>query len=201
VFAATKRYMSPSGAMLPLSAYYLSGLDPESGTVSEPVNVPGQYLDYDPARGLLLTQDWQWSSGCEARLELHASAWDGAGSPEISDTLVLPTYGGPVHADTRHVLLQTYNGGAVLSAFSIDDNLEFVAGPVLSKPNAYPNVRAVDGDTVYLALDGLLERYTLGNDWVLRDATELSGWVQAVRLTSTEAVLPLGYAGVLRLDR
>jgi len=201
VFAATKRYMSASGAMLPLSAYYLSTLDAASGTVSEPANVPGQYLDYDAASGLLLTQDWQWSTGFEARLELHASAWDGSGAPEISDTIVLPNYGGLIHADTEHVLIQTYNEGAVLSAFSIDDDFEFETGPVLNTANTYPNVRAVDGDTVYLARDGLLQRYTLGSEWVLRDATELSGWVQTVRLTPTEAILPLGYAGVLRLER
>ncbi|MBI1317462.1 MAG: hypothetical protein GC168_00750 [Candidatus Hydrogenedens sp.] len=202
VYAATKRYMSTPGSPFFMSAYYLTPLDPASGSLGESINVPGQFVDFDADRGLLLTQDFQWGTNFDYRSSLVASTWDGAAAPEVLDRLNLNDQGYLAHADARHILVQQYTNGIRYRAYAISDSGQFVEGPALDTNGAYPSIRSVDGDTVYVDYyDGLLLRYTLGDTWELRDVNDVYGWIQTIRYTSDQAIMPLGYAGILRLER
>jgi hypothetical protein len=181
--------------------HYVSAFNPAALTLGPRANVPGEPIAY--RNGVLTLDDWQYTTNFAVERVLRTARWNGGDAAELLDSETLGNGFGTLLTGGDFVFMQTYtNSGFGINAYEIS-----AAGDIdtLSPLPAttWNNLLAADDDgTLYAYGDNAtLTRYSAPGTWTIRDTTPLNQWPLGVRFSSDTAYIPLGYAGLVTLER
>lgn len=179
--------------------HFVQLFNPATRALGPRANVPGTPVQY--ASGLLLLEDWQYARSFEVERLLRSVRWDGGDAATLVDSADLGNSYGGLLASGGFVYSPQWENSFQVAAYAVaDDGALSELKPL--QPGGYASLLAADGGTLYLQRGGAaLERHHNPGDWTLRDTTQLNQWPHAVRFGSTRAFVPLGYAGLLTLER
>lgn len=179
--------------------HYASLFNPATLALGDRANVPGTPVAYEG--NILTLEDWQYTSGFNVQRQLRTAQWNGGALATLVDSQNLGQSYGQLLASGGFVYASGWNNEFTIAAFTVDDEGD-INGLAPLKPGNYGNLLAADGDTVYVHVGGsVLNRHTTPGAWTLLDSTPLPQWPQQVRFGANSAYLPLGYAGLLELER
>jgi hypothetical protein len=184
----------------PLSAYYVSTFDPATGALGTPANVPGRYVSYNPATGVLVLDDAQYRfQDYETERSLQSVRWTG-GTVTRLDEYALSSYG-TVHGGEM-IFVEDYARGYRLTALTVGDDGALTAIEPLAFGDLWASFLASDGNTAYVNLSGrAVARYNFVTGPELVDVTQVPQTPNRIRFGAETAYGPLGYGGLLRLAR
>lgn len=186
----------------PLAAYYVRELDIAAPSIGPAANVPGEYLNYDPDRDLLLVRDYQYKLSSDLEQSIKCVRWDGGEAVELLDTYTLPESTGSLLARGAWVYVERYNSAYEVQGLRVTNGGDIQAGPKIKISDQWASLLDADGARLYVSVAGrALARYDFADDGALIDLTQVMNSPLRVRFGATTAYAPLGYSGLVRLAR
>ncbi len=182
----------------PVAAYYLRQLDPATYVLGPSVNVPGGFLQYDPATDLLLLQDLQYSAGWNVERELASLRWDGAETLQPLDTMDMPEGASTVLARGARIFYDAYdNGGQTLGAIAVDGDGAFADAGSLNVSDQWVSLIDAHGPDAFVVIGGgAIAQYDFTGEPVLQALVRVMNSPTQMRFGTETAYAPLGYAGL-----
>lgn len=229
LYITTRKYMGVDEQHRSLCAYYLQFLDPATVEISRALNVPGIFLHRLPGTRRLLFEDTQYAENWqtitilrstlleEDRVVLVDSAklppgyWTvKAEGPEIfysgynqgvyDYSVDLPdvevalddTVTSRPHPDTSCY---------IVSQYAISRSGTFLRGDTLEVSRTWSNLLDVKGSQVYLAISSaaVAQCDFQQSPPVIVEVAAVMGYPRRIRFSSIEALIPLGYSGLLAM--
>lgn len=185
----------------PMAAYYLQEIDVLNGTAGPSANVPGGFVQYDPATDVLTLRDQQWTLTGGVESSLKTVRWTGGVSVSPLDSLNFPAYTANTVASGNRIYFDVYAPEyALYQAVVGSDGALELSGPVEIQAY-YGSLIGAQGDDVFLnAGYGAIAQYTFSEGTGEQTSlTPVSGFPSRVRFGAEDAYFPLGYYGLLTL--
>jgi len=182
-----------------LCAYYLRELDVAELSIGPATNVPGIFVEYDPAADLLVVRDDQWNFEGDVASSLRTLTWDGAAVLELLDDLELPDNVGTVIGRDDRVYIQAYDEGCYLYAATVAPDGDLAMTPGLLVTEQWANILDGQGDDVLMTVGNAIAHYDFSEGGALADLYQTMGYPLSVRFGTDFAFIPLGYAGIAQL--
>jgi len=185
----------------PLCANLIGELDPDTNAMGPLVNVPGQFLAYDPATGVLLLEDAQYSPEGAYRRQLNSAAWDGAGEATAIDQLLLPADAYSMLAKDKDVFFTHYQTeGVMLGRVRIAADGQLSLDPSVAVTDSWIPLLDAQGGLLFVTVGGgAIAQYDCSGAAALLGVTPVMGTPSRIRFGETMAYAPLGYAGLARV--
>ncbi|HOZ48139.1 MAG TPA: beta-propeller domain-containing protein [Candidatus Hydrogenedentes bacterium] len=180
----------------PLCAYYLCALDLEDLSEGPTVNVPGEWVQYDPESDLLTLKDYQWNDD-EIRTFVRTMTWSGQHLDE-GQMLELPDGTGEIIGAGAKVYFTAYDDGVHLYPVTV---APLALGQAVLVTEAYASLLGARGDNAYVGIGNAIARYDFGEQQPLADLVEVMGYPTGIRFGTDCAYIPLGYSGVAVLPQ
>ncbi len=185
------------------TAYHVVELDVIAGEEGAAANVPGIFLQYDPATDILTLEDYQYEfflDSSRSRM-LRTVRWDGSGDVTLLDSLDLPSQLGGVTAAGSHVYATAYGNGYALAAASIDpDDGTFDALDPVSVSASWISLLGAQGNRAYVSVgSGAVAVYEFDDEGELVSLEDAMGTPTTIRFGAERAYAPSGYFGLLAL--
>ncbi len=186
-------------------AWYLHALDPGVPQMGPAVNVPGVFLQYDPATQVLVLEDqqfegpvWNWST----RRLLQSVSWDGGAAVAPLASLELPGDTGVLKARGARIFFDAYNDGYVLGNITVADSGALAISARAPVTDSWAYLIDAAGDSAYVVVSGgAVARYTFDGAPALAELHPVMNNPQRIRFGEDAAYAPLGYAGLLVMGR
>lgn len=186
------------------SAFFISSFDPTTLTLGEGVNVPGTYLQYDPATKVLVLEDYQYTLDFNIKRSVRSVVWDGGTEVELVDQLALDEKVGQLYAHGTRVYFDYYDGaGYELGSIGVKENGDLGYGTRQQVHGPWAWFLDADEDTAYVNVGSrALARYDFsGPEATVRDITPVMQTPYKLRIGESMVYLPSGYSGVLKMPR
>jgi len=192
------------GASQQLCAYYLREIDVTEPSIGPAANVPGIFVQYDPAADLLTLRDNQWTAAGGLQTSLKTASWDGQGDAALLDAVDLPEgmstmigRGSRVYFDVSSYYDYTSHYMLYAAYVSPDGGLS-LSDKVLAT-DYWGSLLDGHGTTAYVSVGGAVARYDFTEQGALIDLTETMGYPESMRFGTNAAWVLLGYSGVMKL--
>ncbi len=190
------------------SAYYLQALDPAGPTMSPAANVPGSFVQYNPASGVLLLEDRQYTGGLwNVTRTLNSVTWTGTDDATPIDAFPLPDAAGQLKGRSNPagtaglVFYDLYDQAFLLSTVRVDAAGGLSIGDKVAVTDSWAYLIDADATSAYVVVGGgALARYDFSGSPVLVELEPVMNTPQRIRFGAATAYAPLGYAGLLRLS-
>jgi hypothetical protein len=186
-------------AFRPVAAYYVRAFNPAAETLGAAANVPGRFLQYDPATRVLSLEDYQYVRNFEVERSVATVRWDGEDGVEPLDTAALPGYTGTLLPRGSRIVFEQWDTAMEVTSLTVGADGELAAGASVAVNGAWASLIDARGDVAYVNIaGGAVAQYDLGDASLVRaDAVMSSPW--RIRFGDEAAFAPLGYSGVLRM--
>ncbi len=188
----------------PLCSYYLRQLDVLGEVEGPAVNVPGDFLQYDPASNVLVVRDYQWDETYYVQTTLRSLDWDGGDSVDVIDAVEMPQYAGNIVAAGDNLFFDYYTGsGYAIAAIDVSSEGILIAGEPVDVTDYWGNLVGGDGDDAYVTIGGgsVAHYEFIDGIGTLADLTPMMGTPANIRFSDNRALAPLGYFGLVELPR
>jgi len=198
LYLGTKRTVTSLGGQ-PLCAFYVQTLDPISETFGEAANVPGRFVDYDPATDVLVLQDFQWDFFSSVNTTLQTVRWDGATDPTPLDSLTLADSAGELVPVPGALYYASYDQGLRVNRVDVDEDGVFSAAGEQLVTESWGGILGANGDNLYVTIgSGAVARYAFdaGEGFSLGEVQQVMGAPLTLRFGAEAAYAPLGYYGI-----
>ncbi|MFP4499659.1 MAG: beta-propeller domain-containing protein [Candidatus Hydrogenedentota bacterium] len=185
----------------PRAAFYMREIAPDAEEAGPAANVPGAFLDYDPANGILLTQDQQYRLDNAMEYAIKSTRWDGGPVAELVDSFVLPQYYGGIEVSNGYVYIAANDDVFAVQGVRTETDGELAGAGKLPISRNYGYLAGANGPTAYALVGG---RLLVPGDFsaeppVAMTPVPLQAGVVSMRFDDTTAYLALGYAGSMTL--
>jgi len=183
---------------MPVCAYFIQEIDVIDVSITDPANVPGAYVQYDPASDVLTLRDDQWGQDWNVSYVLRTVSWDGGPEVELLDDLSLPDGTGQLLGRGAKVFMDSYEeDGAHVSAVSVSQNGN------LSRPTdqlvspGWANLLDAHGAKAYVVIGNAVVCYNFANAGAFAGLDKVMSSPLSMRFGEDNAYAPLGYSGLL----
>ncbi len=208
----------------PLMANFLRIFNPQTMVMGPGVNIPGQFLQYDPATHVLVVRDDQWGGnwtlwyGWGLKTNLHSLTWDGGLVLASRDELVLPDGISTIMARGAKIYMDVQPGsvsvpvaagldaapakdqtGYFLYAASVSSNGRLSLSDGFQATDQWATLFDAHGDTAYVTIGNAVAVYDFSGDGALKDLFETMGYPASMYFGTDGAYVALGYTGVAKL--
>lgn len=185
-----------------LVAYFVRELTLDGPAASPAANVPGEFLRYDPDQNLLLVRDYQYTFVQGIQQSVRSLRWDGGESVELLDSHVLTDYYGSLLARGAYVYLERWNNGYEVQALRAAKDGDLSSAGTAKMGEQWINLLDADGPMLYVDAGGrAVARYDFTAHGALKDLIPVMNSALRIRFGEEKAYAPLGYAGLVRLER
>jgi hypothetical protein len=198
LYIGTQEYAG-TASFRPLVANHLRALDVAALSMGPAVNVPGSFMQYDPAGQILVVRDDQWNVAGAVKTNLRSLTWDGALGLEPKDELALPEGVGAIMGRGARVYMDVYATGYYLYTASVASNGDLALNAGLLVTEQWGNLLDAHGATAYVTIENALARYDFTNGGALTDLFQTMGYPLSVRWGTNHAYIALGYSGIAEL--
>ncbi len=213
----------------PVCANYLRGFNPAALTMGPAVNVPGTFVQYDPAKGLLVVRDNQWDGLWNYSSSLRSLRWNGGAQIDPLDKVALPDNVGVILGRGSRIYCDAHTGGYVIPmaeaasagstsggtvssakadnsgyriyAITLDDDGGLQAGDGVLVTKDWGNLLDASGATALVTVGNVIATYDFSGEGALEGFYETMGYPLSVHFTDSAAYVPLGYTGFAKLVR
>ena len=188
------------GLVNPLCANYLRALDLTTHTLSSAANVPGTFLKYTPATGVLLVNDTQWGDTGSLGVSLRTVQWTPGGEATSLGKLALPAGTNRLLSRGDRVFYDEYNASGYnlhTALVAADGALSDGANVQVTSQSAY--LLNASATTAYVPIENALLVYDMTGAGQLTGVYPIMGYPSAVRFGSAHSYAILGYSGMLVL--
>jgi len=201
LYASTKESVGSLPFQRPMASYYIRELDVLNGVEGPAANVPGAFVQYDPASDVLTLHDHQWSFDGSVESSLETVRWSGSATVTPLDSADIAGYAGRVLGVGAQVYFDRYDDGYQIQQARIGGSGTIVLGTPVETDGYYGNIIGARGDDLFVNIGyGAIAHYTFsGGNGERVSLTPASGYPSTVRFGASDAYFPLGYYGVLTL--
>ncbi len=183
----------------PLCAYYVTRVNPATGTSGQTANVPGVFVQYDPSNQILTLRDDQWSSFYDYRSVLRTVSWDGASADvTVIDSKNLPSNVNQVIGRGTRIYMDAYDSaGYKLFAAQQSAGGALTIGTGILITDQWGCLIDGHGSAAYVSIgDGAIARYNCTNGLPQFSLlVEVMGTPLRIRFGTARAYAPIGYFG------
>jgi hypothetical protein len=194
--------VSVFSGLRPQCAYYVQALNVNTLEMGPAVNVPGMYVDYDPAQKLLFVRDdqWDWSGNIETAL--RTVRWAGGADLTPLDSLDLPPNTWNILRRGGSIFATAYDEGTVLLSATVDGNGNLDAGPRALVTRDWAGTLGARPGVAYMTVNSAVLRYDLvEGELTLTGLHPTMSYPTSIRFGANHDYVCLGYSGVLSLPR
>jgi hypothetical protein len=185
----------------PLCAYFVTSFDPATGSTSPTVNVPGIFVQYDPASQVMTLRDDQWTAGYDYVSTLNTVQWAGGEGVTELDDLNLPAGTANVLGRGAKIFMDAYNNGMRLYAATVAANGNLTLGQSTLVTDGWASLVDAHGTSAYLSVGGgAIARYDCSAKPTLEELVQVMGTPAGMHFGSSAAYAPLGYFGIVSLS-
>lgn len=201
LFASTKESADSLPFQRPMASYYVRELDVLNGVEGPAANVPGAFVQYDPASDVLTLHDHQWSFNGDVQSSLETVRWSGGATVTPLDSAAIPGYAGRVLGVGSQVYFDSYSDTYQIQQARIDGNGAIVLGTPVETGGYYGNIIGAQGDDLFATIEyGAIAHYNFSEGTGERvSLTPATGYPSKIRFGGFNAYFPLGYYGLLTL--
>ncbi len=185
-------------------AYFISAFTPSVPTMGPLANVPGSFVQYDAASGVLVLEDSQFTGGWDWSFtrSIHSVQWTGGEQVTPIDELDLLSDAGTLTGRGAHIYYTGYDNGYKLSAVNVSASGEVAFGKSVNVSSDWVYLVDATANSVFLTVGGgAVARYDFSGTPSLTDLQPVMSTPQKIRFGQTTAYAPLGYAGLLSLPK
>lgn len=184
-------------------ACYIQAFDPAGPAMGAAANVPGTFVQYDPASGILVLEDTQFPNlDWSVTQSLKSVSWTGGSEATLIDSLELPSGAGLLKGRGAHIYYDLYDQGTVIASAAVSGTGQLSAGDKLRVTDTWAYLIDADANSVYTVIaGGAVARYDFSGTPTLTDLVPVMNAPQRIRFGAETAYAPLGYAGLLTLPR
>ncbi|MDQ1258134.1 MAG: hypothetical protein QG656_2743 [Candidatus Hydrogenedentes bacterium] len=182
-----------------LCAYYIQEINVAEPSIGPAANVPGMFVQYDPASDVLTLEDYQWQGNGNTRSYLRTVSWDGSESVTTLSDLQLPDNASRVLGAGGSVYYDENDNGYALTRVSIGRGGELGKEDTVLVTDQWGSLLGARGLTAYVVVGNAIARYDFGNEGHLADLYQVMGYPSDIRFGTNHAFVPLGYFGVATL--
>jgi hypothetical protein len=191
---------SPDGNTKPACAYFLQEIDVAVPSTGPSVNVPGLFVQYDPAADLLTLRDEQWDEKGSLRSALRTLAWDGTGPVQPIDEVALPDGISMVMGRGARVYADAYTSdGYQLYAASVGPDGDLSLSEGLLVTHEWGSLLDAQGTTAYITIGNAVAAYDFSGEGAYAGMEQTMGYPVSMRFGVEDAYVLLGYSGFVRL--
>ncbi|HUW60223.1 MAG TPA: beta-propeller domain-containing protein [Candidatus Bathyarchaeia archaeon] len=186
----------------PECAYFLQALNVNTLEMGPAVNMPGTYVDYDPAQDLLFVRDDQWDGIGNIASALRTVRWDGGEEVTPLDSLDLPPNTWDILRRGGSIFATTYEEGTVLLSATVDGDGDLAAGPQALVTRDWAGILGARPGVAYMTVNSAVLRYNLvEGQLTLAGIHPTMSYPTNIRFGANNDYVCLGYSGVLSLPR
>lgn len=186
----------------PECAYYLREFHVPTLEMGPAANVPGTFVDYDPANEVLCVKNEQWTPSGDVKTALTSVHWDGGRQVTSVDTLDLPAYTSNITRRGNHFFCTTWDAGAVLFTGTVSPGGELAAGPTALVTPDWASILGARPGVVYLTVNNAVLRYHIDDDRLtLAGIYPAMGYPATMTFGAQHDYVILGYSGILALPK
>lgn len=200
VYVSTKDRAGTDNADRWMCAYFVSRFDPAAHTMGPRANVPGRFLAYDRAEGILLLEDFQYGEEWHVVRAVNSVSWDGVSEAVAPlDDWNVPERAGQLMARGRRVFYEGYReAGSFIGLAEADTDGGFGAPMEARVSEDWAWLFEVNGADAYVSIGGnALIRYDFSGELPAFDGLfPLMGYPLRLRFGAYGVYAPLGYAGL-----
>lgn len=181
-------------------AYYLRAFDPASRAFGAAANVPGRFLQYNPATRVLALEDYQYRRFTEVSRQVATVLWDGGAGVQPVARVDLPQGAGALLARGARIVFDQWDQAYRVGSLAVGPGGQLAQGGTAAVEGAWASLIDARGDVAYLNIGGrAVAQYRLdGTPAPVRiDGVMATPW--KLRFGAEAAFGPLGYSGLLRL--
>lgn len=185
------------------SAYFISAFDPSIPMMGSRANVPGAFVQYDPASGVLVLDDIQFTGlGWSCSRTVNTVQWQGGENVTPIDALELNNETGTLYGRGARIFYTTFHDGYTLSSLTVSAAGEVAFGDSVKVSPDWVYLVDATADSVFLVVGGgAVARYAYDGAWQLTDLEAVMSTPQKIRFGISTAYAPLGYAGLLYMPK
>ncbi|MBL7648125.1 MAG: beta-propeller domain-containing protein [Candidatus Hydrogenedentes bacterium] len=185
----------------PLAACYIQEIDVLNGTAGPAANVPGYFVQYDPATDVLTLRDQQWTPDGGVESSLETVRWSGGTAVDPLDSLEVPAYTSNTIASGDRVYFDVYSPSYGLYQAIVGTDGVLTLSEMVELPGYYGSLLGAQGDDVFLSVGyGAIAQYEFSEGVGTQvSLTAVSGYPSKVRFGEENAYFPVGYYGLVTL--
>jgi beta propeller domain-containing protein len=200
LYITTKEAAGELFAPGPVCANYVQRFDPATLDFGPRVNVPGLFVQYDPAGDVLVLRDDQWTFAGGLNSSLQTVAWDGENPVSAIDDIELPRGVGQVLGRGALAYVDVWHEGYTLGSIDIGGDGTLSPGPEVLVTEQWAHLLDAQGDSAYVTVGGgAIARYAFGEDAALTNLAPVMGTPTRLRFGAESTYAPLGYFGLVAL--
>ena len=186
----------------PQCAYYVQALNVNTLDMGPAVNIPGIYVDYDPAQDLLFVRDDQWDESGNITSALRTVQWDGGEDLTPLDSMDLKPNTWSVMRRGQSIFGMAYDGGTMLVSATVNGEGGLEAGPEALVTTDWGCILGARPGVAYMTVNSAVLRYDLAEGQLtLAGIHPTMGYPTNIRFGANHDYVCLGYSGVLTLTR
>lgn len=183
-------------------AHFLIRLEPASGAFTPPVNVPGIFLQYDPAAQVLTLEDHQYGAPMyTVDRVIRTVRWSGDNTVVPLSAMKLPQNSGVILPRGTFLYYSGWESNAYVAGLRVGTDGALTAGPRLDLAGGWADLSDAQGTDVFLVQNGqAVSHYDFSTQppTHVETAAVMSPPLR-FRFTDTDAYGILGYSGVLHM--
>jgi uncharacterized secreted protein with C-terminal beta-propeller domain len=185
----------------PMCAHFVTEFDPAAGDAGPSVNVPGAFVRYDPAAGILTLRDDQWGANFTSNSHLRTVSWHGGAEIDEIDNVLLPTGTSLTLGRGQRVYLDVYDEGSRLYVARIGPDGNILLGSGVLVTDQWAGLIDAHGASAFVNVgSGAIARYSFAGQPALEELVEVMAIPHRIRFGESRAYAPLGYAGIVELN-
>lgn len=185
----------------PMAACLIQEIDVLNGTAGPAANVPGAFVQYDPASDVLTLRDQQWTLDGGIESSLRTVRWSGDASVASLDSLDIPAYTSTTVTSENRVYFDVYSTEYGIYQAVIATDGTIALSTLADVPGYYGSLLGAHGDDVFLSVGyGAIAQYHFSDGAGTQvGLTPVAGYPSKVRFGAENAYFPLGYYGLVTL--
>ncbi len=177
-------------------ANYISILNVATHAMGPSVNVPGSFVQYDPANTLLVVRNDQWSDQGTMSAKLQTVRWAGGADVEPLESFELPNGAGTLLGRGSRVFVDGYDNGYRLSAVSVGSDGALALAGQVNVTGQWGSLLDARGAKAYVTLSNAVAVYDFTAEPTLQGVYTFMGSPTSIRFGASHAYVALGYSGI-----
>jgi hypothetical protein len=199
IYIGTKQSAGADSAGRAYCAYFLQAFNPVTVQAGTAVNVPGDFLQYDPASKVLTLLDTQYKTDgvWTVTRVLNTVSWDGGAAITPLSNLTLSDNAGTLKAAGAKIYFDAWDQGTVLGSVTVGADGALAFGSKVTVGSGWAYLTAAQGGNAYVIVNGgAIAQYNFAGDPALKTLVQVMNAPNRIRFGAAAAYAPLGYAGL-----